>query len=64
MARMNYWKFLSLSLAGSALWLMVLIALWYVFGKNQELIKEYLSMITVSIVCLTGIIWYWKHNKK
>jgi membrane protein DedA with SNARE-associated domain len=27
MARMNYWKFLSLSLAGSALWLMVLIAL-------------------------------------
>jgi membrane protein DedA with SNARE-associated domain len=64
MARMNYWKFLGLSLAWSALWLIILIILGYIFGRNQELIKEYLSVITLSIVFLTGILWYWRHGKK
>lgn len=64
MARMPYWRFLWLSLAGSALWLIVLITCGYIFGKNQELIKEYLSLITLSIIFLTGILWYWRHGKK
>lgn len=64
MARMNYWKFISLSLAGSTVWLTVLIVMGYVFGKNQELIKEYLSGITIGIVLIAIIVWYWKHGKK
>jgi membrane protein DedA with SNARE-associated domain len=64
MARMNYWKFLALSLAGSTIWLVILIIMGYMFGKNQELIKEYLSIITIGIICIIGIIWYWKHGKK
>lgn len=64
MARMNYWKFISLSLAGSTIWLTILIVMGYVFGKNQELIKEYLSGITIGIVLIAVIVWYWKHGKK
>lgn len=64
MARMNYWRFLMLSLAGSTIWLTILIILGYIFGKNQELIKEYLSGITIGIIFVTIIIWYWKHGKK
>jgi membrane protein DedA with SNARE-associated domain len=64
MARMNYWKFISLSLAGSTIWLTILIIMGYVFGKNQELIKEYLSGITIGIVLIVVIVWYWKHGKK
>lgn len=64
MARMNYWKFLSLSLLGSTIWLVVLITLGYMFGKNMWIIKEYLTGITISIVILVAIIWYWKHAKK
>lgn len=64
MARMPYWKFLALSLAGSTLWLIILIIFGYIFGKNQELIKEYLSLITIWIVFLTGVLWYWRHGKK
>ena len=64
MVRMNYWKFLALTLAGSTIWLTILISLGYIFGKNQTMIKEYLTGITISIVLLTGIIWYWRHAKK
>lgn len=61
MARMNYWRFITLSLSGSAIWLTILITMGYIFGKNQDLIKEYLSSITLVIIILTGIVWYWKH---
>ncbi len=64
MAHMNYWRFLALSLTGSTIWLTLLIIMGYLFGKNQELIKEYLSLITLGIVFLTGTIWYWKHGRK
>lgn len=64
MAHMNYWRFLALSLTGSTIWLTLLIIMGYLFGKNQELIKDYLSLITLGIVFLTGTIWYWKHGKK
>lgn len=64
MARMNYWKFISLSLAGSTIWLTILIVMGYMFGKNQELIKEYLSGITIGIALIAVIVWYWKHGKK
>jgi|GEM_PF-3587743 len=64
MVRMNYWKFLALTLAGSTIWLTILISLGYIFGKNQTMIKEYLTGITIGIILLTGIIWYWRHAKK
>lgn len=64
MAHMNYWRFLALSLAWSTIWLTILIIMGYVFGKNQELIKEYLTAITIGIVILTGSIWYIRHAKK
>ncbi len=42
MAHMPYLRFLWLSLAGSSIWLAILITLGYVIGDNQTLIKQYI----------------------
>ena len=41
MAHMPYVKFITLSLAGSTIWLSILIALGYFIGENTALIKQY-----------------------
>lgn len=51
MAHMPFPRFLFLSLAGSAIWLTILIILGYYIGDNTELIKPYTTGIT-AIICI------------
>lgn len=62
MARMPYLKFISLSLAGSALWLAILILLGYFIGDNTELIRQYVTSITIIIV-LCGVTYFLLHHR-
>jgi len=62
MVHMPYWKFISLTLAGSAIWHIILISMGYLIGDNTELIKSYLTWITL-ILLLCGLIWFADHHK-
>lgn len=64
MAHMPYGRFITLSLTGSALWLIVLIALGYVIGDNQELIKSYIGQISAVIVICVALLWIVRHYRK
>lgn len=64
MVHMPYGRFIGLSLAGSALWLAVLIALGYFIGDNAAAIKQSIGIITISCFILCIIIWIWKHWRK
>ena len=51
---------------GAGAWSLILIALGYILGDNQELIKEYLHQITftlVSGVVLFLLFYFYKHKK-
>ena len=57
LARMNVVKFSLYSALGAGIWVIVLVALGYVLGSNEELISEYLRTATVialiSVVLIT-----------
>jgi membrane protein DedA with SNARE-associated domain len=60
--RMPYWKFISLTLAGSMVWHIILISLGYFIGDNMELIKRYIIFISIAIII--GIIFLWLRSQK
>lgn len=62
MAHMPYIRFIILSLSGSAIWLTILIILWYFIGDNIELIKQYTTGITLIILCIGGVYFLIKHR--
>lgn len=62
MARMPYLKFISLSLAGSAIWLSLLILLGYFLGDNIELIRQYITSITL-IIIIGGVVYFLLHHR-
>jgi membrane protein DedA with SNARE-associated domain len=57
LARMNIVKFSLYSALGAGIWVVVLVALGYLLGSNEELISEYLHIATlialVSVVFIT-----------
>jgi membrane protein DedA with SNARE-associated domain len=57
LARMNIVKFSLYSALGAGIWVIVLVALGYLLGSNEELISEYLHIATlialVSVVFIT-----------
>ena len=61
MVRMPYGEFIGLSLAGSALWLSILIALGYFIGDNLAQIQQSLGIITVVFFVLCIVLWAWRH---
>ncbi len=66
-ARMNLIKFLTYTFLGSFIWCTILSYLGLIFGKNQELVKEYLGLII--IVCLVScaiiaFLYVKLHNRK
>ncbi len=66
LAKMNIVKFSLYSALGAGIWVIVLVALGYILGSNEELISEYLHTATimalVSVVFIT--IFYIIRNKR
>ncbi len=64
---MNYGKFLLFTFIGAGLWNAILLSIWYLAGKNDELIHQLLSqtfvvILIVLIVSIWGYIFYKKHQ--
>lgn len=47
MVHMPFWRFMGLTLAGSAIWHSILITMGYLIGDNAALIKNYTTGITL-----------------
>ncbi len=62
MAHMPYLRFIFLSLSGSAIWLTILIILGYFIGDNTHLIKQYITGITLVILCVGVTYFLVKHK--
>ena len=55
LARMNIAKFSLYSALGAGIWVVVLVALGYLLGSNEELISEYLH--TATLITLTSVVF-------
>jgi len=66
LARMNLWTFSFYSALGAGIWVIVLVALGYLLGSNEELISEYLQTATlIALLCVILItIFYIVRNKR
>ncbi len=68
LSRMNLKVFIFYTSLGALIWSAILVALGYIIGENQELIKEYLSqiviitLITISIITAIYILNYKRKN--
>lgn len=56
LGRMNHVKFTSYTAFGAGVWVTVLLGLGYLIGEKQELIKQYLTQITIGIFIASAII--------
>ncbi len=65
LAKMNGFIFTFFTGLGSLIWILVLVALGYFIGQNQELIHKYLREITIiTLIILAIIIFvYYKYQK-
>lgn len=67
LARMNIARFSLYSALGAGIWVVVLVALGYLLGSNEELISEYLKTATVialiSVVFIT-IFYIVRHKRR
>lgn len=64
--RMNLALFCFYTSLGAGIWVIILTALGYFLGQNEELLKEYLHSITLALVTLVafGIIAYIIYQKR
>lgn len=64
--RMNLALFCFYTSLGAGIWVIILTALGYFLGQNEELLKEYLHSITLALVALVafGIIAYIIYQKR
>lgn len=64
--RMNLALFCFYTSLGAGIWVIILTALGYFLGQNEELLKEYLHSITLALVALVafGIIAYIFYQKR
>lgn len=64
LGRMKHGRFAAYTALGSTLWTTILLGLGYVIGENEDLIKTYLSQITIGIVACSAIVIavyvYWR----
>jgi len=65
-AKMNLIKFSIYTTLGAGIWCIILTYLGFIFGKNQELIKEYLHYLILAclVICVTTALIYIKIHKK
>ncbi|MGB3750821.1 MAG: DedA family protein [Arcobacteraceae bacterium] len=67
LSRMNLKVFVFYTSLGALIWSIVLVALGYIIGENQELINAYLSQIvTITLICVAiiTILYIYRYNKK
>jgi membrane protein DedA with SNARE-associated domain len=65
LSRMNLKVFIFYTSLGALIWSTILVALGYIIGENQELIKEYLSQIvTITLVVIAIITTIYILNNK
>ena len=67
LGKMNIKLFTFYTALGAGLWVIVLALLGYFIGKNQELVQQYLHIITlllVTFIILTSIFFYLKNRKR
>jgi membrane protein DedA with SNARE-associated domain len=65
LARMNIFAFCAATVLGAGIWVLVLAAMGYWFGRNEELVMQNLHWITMALVIGCGIlvIFYWRRWK-
>lgn len=67
LSRMNLKVFVFYTSLGALIWSIILVALGYLIGENQELIKEYLSQIVAITLLTVAIIiafYIYSHKRK
>jgi membrane protein DedA with SNARE-associated domain len=62
LARMNVFTFCAATVFGAGIWVLVLAALGYWFGRNEDLVMQNLHWITLGLVlvCLGMVVIYWR----
>jgi len=67
LSKMNLKVFIFYTSLGALIWSIILVALGYLIGENQELIKEYLSQIvtiTLLTVAIITAMYIYNHKRK
>ena len=66
LTRMHYGKFAFYTSLGAGIWSLILTAMGWYIGGNEELIARYLKQITIGLVLVigAGIALYWWWQKK
>ena len=65
LSKMNLKVFIFYTSLGALIWSIILVTLGYLIGENQELIKEYLSLIvSITLACVTIITAIYIYNIK
>jgi membrane protein DedA with SNARE-associated domain len=64
--RMHFWKFLFYTTLGAGTWNAILLGIWYIAGKNDELIRKLTSEVMWILVLVLGsiVIIYVQYVKK
>ena len=65
LARMNIFAFCAATVLGAGIWVLVLAALGYWFGRNEQLVLQNLHWVTLALVtlCALLVIFYWRRWK-
>ncbi len=65
LARMNVFAFCAATILGAGIWVLVLAALGYWFGRNELMVLQNLHWITLALVtgCAILLIFYWCKRK-
>ncbi|CUU74629.1 DedA family protein [Campylobacter hyointestinalis] len=68
LAKMNIFRFSLLTTLGAGIWVAILMAIGYILGDQEELIKEYLHIITITLIFvvffITAVYLYIKKKEK
>jgi membrane protein DedA with SNARE-associated domain len=66
LARMNVFAFCAATVLGAGLWVVVLAAMGYWFGRNEQLVMQNLHWVTLALAagCVIVVIGYWYRWRK